>query len=132
MSAGLPGLGLGGLFFIVSALLAPVGQLWRTVRGRGRPGQWRLVWRQFFQAAAMVIGIDLTVRLVYLPIDGASSVLSVSALPLTPIAITSGLLVTVLCVAKLAQLRQRAAKPARPRFSRRLPAGARPEPSPTD
>ena len=34
MSAGLPGLGLGGLFFILSALLAPLLELGRPVRGR--------------------------------------------------------------------------------------------------
>jgi hypothetical protein len=109
MSAGLPGLGLGGLFFIFSALLAPFGELWRTIRGRSRPGEWRIVGRQFAQAVTMVIAIDLTLRLTYvgLSLAGAGDVpsaVSGTVLPLTLIGITSALLVAVLVAAKLAQL----------------------------
>jgi hypothetical protein len=109
MSAGLPGLGLGGLFFIFSALLAPFGELWRTFRGRSRPGEWRIVGRQFAQAVTMVVSIDLTLRLTYvgLSLAGAGDVpsaVSGTVLPLTLIGITSALLVAVLVAAKLAQL----------------------------
>ena len=108
MSAGLPGLGLGGLFFICSALLAPFRELWRAIRGRSRPGEWRVVGRQFAQAVAMVIAIDLTLRLTYvaLSLAGARDVPSAASgtvLPLTLIGITSALLVAVVGGAKLAQ-----------------------------
>jgi hypothetical protein len=126
MSAGLPGLGLGGLFFIVSALLAPFGQLWRTVRGRDLPGEWRVVGRQFAQAATMVIAIDLTLRLVYLAlagvgVGGSRSAVSATVLPLTLIGITSGLLGVVLVLAKLGEVWERLAGDDRPRIPSALP-----------
>jgi hypothetical protein len=126
LSAGLPGLGLGGLFFIVSALLAPFGQLWRMARGRSLPGEWRVVVRQFAQAATMVIAIDLTLRLVYLALAGigdgdAPSAVSATALPLTLIGITSGLLAVVLGLAKLSELWERLARRDRPRIPLALP-----------
>lgn len=112
MSAGLPGLGLGGLFFIFSALLAPVPELWQTLRGRSSLASWRVVGRQFAQAAVMVVAVDLTIRLIYLglsaaghgdpPRAGAGTVL-----PLMLIGITSALLGAVIGVAKLAELTSR-------------------------
>lgn len=89
MSAGMPGLGLGGLFFVLSALLAPFVELGRTARGRSAPGAWRQVGRQFAMAFAMVAAVAWMV-------------------PLKPIGITTALLVTVLLVAKGAQLAMRA------------------------
>ena len=121
MSAGLPGLGLGGLFFIFSALLAPFGELWRVLRGRSRPGAWRVVGRQFAQAVAMVVAIDLTLRLTYvgLALAGAGDVPSAASgtvLPLTLIGITTALLAVVVSGAKLAQLGFRLRTGGRPRL----------------
>jgi len=126
VSAGLPGLGLGGLFFIISALLAPFRQLWLTLRGRSRPGQWRVVGRQFAQALTMVIAIDLTLRLTYgaLSLAGLGdppSGASATVLPLTLIGITSALLLFVLVAAKLAELRVRIAGGGPVRISQVLP-----------
>ena len=53
MTAGIPGIGLGGLFFVISALLMVVVELYRTVRGRSSVARWRFVGRQ----AAMALGI---------------------------------------------------------------------------
>jgi hypothetical protein len=113
VSAGLPGLGLGGLFFIFSALLAPFGQLLRTFRGRSRAGDWTMVGRQFAQAALMVAAIDLALRLAYLGIAAAGlgdtpSAVSATVIPLTLIGITSALLVGVLATAKVADIAVRA------------------------
>jgi hypothetical protein len=109
VSAGLPGLGLGGLFFIFSALLAPFRQLWRTFSGRSRPGEWAMVGRQFAQATVMVAAVDLSLRLAYLGIAAAGlgnppSAVSATVIPLTLIGITSALLVAVLATAKFADL----------------------------
>jgi hypothetical protein len=109
MSAGLPGLGLGGLFFIASALLAPLLELWRTLRGRSSVPAWRTVGRQFAQAVAMIVAVDLALRVALVclsvgglgdppPPDGAT------VLPLAPIAITSAILAAVLIAAKLMDL----------------------------
>jgi hypothetical protein len=126
MSAGLPGLGLGGLFFIFSALLAPFRELWRTIRGRSRPGGWGAVARQFAQAATMVIAIDLTLRLIYagLSLAGRGDVPSAASgtvLPLALIGITAALLAMVVGGAKVAQLGFRLRDGGLPRLPDALP-----------
>lgn len=112
MSAGLPGLGLGGLFFILSALFAPLLELWRTLRGRSSIAAWRLVARQLGQATAMVAAIYVSLRLVYLAISlgglgHAPPVANGSVLPLATVGVTAALMVSVLCAAKLAELTMR-------------------------
>lgn len=57
MPAGLPGTGVGGLFLILSALLMPVVELRRRMRGRTGLGGWRLVGRN----TALAIGIVVVV-----------------------------------------------------------------------
>jgi hypothetical protein len=129
MSAGLPGLGLGGLFFIVSALLAPLPELWRTLRGRSGVAAWRLVGRQFAQAVAMIVAIDLTIRLVYLGLsttglEDAPRADTGTVLPLTLLGITSLLLVAVIGIAKLAELGLRIRTAELPRVPEALPLPA--------
>lgn len=85
MSAGLPGFGLGGIFFIFSALIAVPRELGRTLQGRSSLAAWRTVGRQFAQAAAMVAVVLLVLRA-----------------PLLPIGVTVAVLVVLLTVAKLA------------------------------
>ena len=92
MSVGLPGLGLGGLFFILSALFAPIPELCRTARGRSSAAAWRLVLRQFVQALALVAVVDLMLQLV-----GSGTRIGL-------LGITTALLALVVCAAKLAQL----------------------------
>lgn len=109
MSAGLPGLGLGGLFFIFSALLAPFPELWRTLRGRSDLAAWKAIGRQLAQALAMIVAIDLTLRLTYVALSATGAgdppaADEATVLPLSLIGITTGLLVLVLCGAKLAEL----------------------------
>jgi Na+/melibiose symporter-like transporter len=100
VAAGLPGFGLGGLFFILSALLAPGRELWRTARGRSSLAAWRGVGRQFGQALAMLAVVCLTLALVR---SGTGP-----RVALTPIGLTVALLLSVLLVAKLLSLAQRA------------------------
>lgn len=92
MAAGLPGLGLGGLFFILSALFAPVPELYRTARGRSSAAARRMVLRQFVQAVAMVAVVDLMLQLV-----GSGPRIDL-------LGVTTALLALVVCAAKLAQL----------------------------
>jgi hypothetical protein len=112
MSAGLPGLGLGGLFFVLSALLAPLPELWRTLAGRSSMRAWRQVGRQFAIALAMVAAVELALRgLLFaggLIGGGDPSGRGLIAMPLAPIGITLALLATVLLAAKAAQLALRA------------------------
>lgn len=92
MSAGLPGIGLGGLFFIFSALAAPFPELWRTARGRSSVAAWRAILRQLAQALTMIVAVDLVLGL------------AGSGLRLDLVGITTGILVAVLCAAKAAEI----------------------------
>lgn len=93
MSAGLPGLGLGGLFFVVCALLAPFWELAQAIRGRSSAARWAQTLRQFALAIAMVGAFDLARRAI-----GAD------ALSLRTVAITAAILAAVLVAAKAAEL----------------------------
>jgi hypothetical protein len=109
VSAGLPGLGLGGLFFVLLALLAPFVELIRTARGRSSVAAWRAVGRQFALALTMVAAVELTLRLLYAIADatglaGPLSDRSPTVLALRPIGITLGFLACVLAAAKAMQL----------------------------
>jgi hypothetical protein len=118
MSAGLPGLGLGGLFFVISALLAPAFELGRAARGRSSARAWRQVGRQFALALAMIVAVELALRGLLLAGAGLGAGTDpggqgLTALPLTPIGITTALLLAVLLAAKCAQLGLRAVVRAR-------------------
>jgi hypothetical protein len=107
MAAGLPGTGIGGLFFILSAFFMLVVEIVRTVRGRSSLARWRLVGRQVAIATAMVAAVTASVWAVHgLLFDdsdrargsrgahGASSLLTFS-----PVLITLSVLATVLAAA---------------------------------
>jgi predicted Co/Zn/Cd cation transporter (cation efflux family) len=96
MSAGLPGLGLGGLFFVITALLGPFAELARTVRGQGSVAAWRWRLREFALALAMIVVFELVRRAVSGLISGG--------LELRSVAVTAIVLATVLTAAKLAEL----------------------------
>ncbi len=70
MTPGIPGVSLGGLFFIICALLAPVFELVRTVRGQSSPARWRLVLRQAAMAASIVLVTTATLWLLELIVLG--------------------------------------------------------------
>lgn len=54
MNAGLPGTGLGGLFYVVLGLAMPLVEGYRTLQGRSSPARWRQVSSQFAIALTMV------------------------------------------------------------------------------
>ena len=115
MTVGLPGVGLGGIFYLVSAALMPVRELVRAVR-RDRPARWPLVWRQSAMVAGILgalwltgwlLGLMLATSPVALVTTGraalrpsaAHNVLRVSAL-----ALSLGMLVLVLSSVQIARL----------------------------
>jgi hypothetical protein len=99
MTAGLPGFALGGLFHLISALLAPFVELVRTVQGRTSRRRWLAALRQFVLAAAMFGAMDMTLRVILLiaPLPAGHSI---TVIPWHPIGITLGLLALVLTGAK--------------------------------
>ena len=58
MTPGLPGTGIGGLFYVLSALLMPICELWRRWRGEAG-GRGALVARQFAIAVGAVAAMSL-------------------------------------------------------------------------
>jgi hypothetical protein len=103
MSAGIPGLGLGGLFFVICALLAPFWELAQTVRGRSSAARWAQTLRQFALAVAMVGAFELARRAI-----GAD------ALSLRTVAITAAVLAAILLAAKAADLAASISRRRRP------------------
>jgi len=137
MSAGIPGMGLGGLFFVLSALLAPLLELARVARGTSTPARRRQIARQFAIAIAMIAAVDLTLRGFLLVAAALGSGAFSDAggafvLPLAPIGITGAVLAFVLLIAKsmaVVQGLRRGTQASRPPSSgaRRRPRAARAE-----
>ena len=71
-NAGLPGTGLGGLFYVLLALVMPLAELYRTARGRGSRERWRQAGTQFALACGIVASVAGTAS-VYLTLVGAPS-----------------------------------------------------------
>jgi hypothetical protein len=65
MTAGLPGAGIGGLFFVLSAYFMLVVEIQRTLRGRSSLARWRGVLRNVAIATAMVVAVTAVVWLVH-------------------------------------------------------------------
>jgi len=131
VSAGLPGLGLGGIFFLVSALLAPLVELVRTARGESSLASWLGVGRQFGLAVAMIVAVDGALRLVYLlgsvvGVGDGQRASAIVALPLLPLLVTLSLVALVLAAAKGMDLgvRTRAGEFAWIASAGRLPSGS--------
>ena len=60
MTAGLPGVGIGGIFYLASALLMPVRSLVAVLRGRPDEARWSVALRQAALAAGILGALWLT------------------------------------------------------------------------
>ena len=129
MSAGLPGAGLAGLFFILSALLAVPVELFRTVRGRSSRQAWLVVGRHAALALAMILALELAFAAVSAAADQATGDrVEPRTLPLLPVLLTLAVLVTVLATTKGLELtltrRRSRAEPVEARTDKQEEAGA--------
>jgi hypothetical protein len=120
LSPGLPVIGLGALFCILSGLAAPVIEVGRIARGQSSVPSWRRVGRQFGLAVAMIAALAVTLHLVYALVAGIGSPeLSPGgtvAMPSVLLGMSVGLLAALLAGAKALQLavRTRSAHPPPP------------------
>ena len=62
MFAGLPGIGVGTLFYVLIALCMPVYELYNVARGTSSIARWRRIGRQFFHAISIVLSIMIAER----------------------------------------------------------------------
>jgi hypothetical protein len=84
MFAGLPGFGVGTLFYIVVALWMPIRELERVVRGTSSIARWRLILRQLFYAFGIIVTIMFAERVLMWALGQAGP------RPFSPAALLSG------------------------------------------
>ena len=122
MTAGLPGVGLSGIFFIVSALLMVPLEIARTIRGRSSLARWLSVLRHLAIAISMIVALELMYAALRLCIDelealgvlgshATSAHRGMRLLPFAPVLATLALIACLLLIAKTAELRARRLKP---------------------
>ena len=63
MIAGLPGTGISGLFYILSALWMPIAEFTRFLRGKERHSTWKLVFSQVALAGGILAALSGTAAL---------------------------------------------------------------------
>ena len=63
MFAGLPGIGVGTLFYVLMAVWMPFREIPRVFAGNSSLAQWRLIARQLFYAAGIVATVAFAERL---------------------------------------------------------------------
>ena len=95
-SAGLPGTGLGGLLYIMLALLMPFHELYLTVRGRSSRERWKVVAKQFAIACGILVGVELSFS--WLARAGVVPQVSTGTVMIAPMLLTLGLLLAFLTV----------------------------------
>src|SRR5574339_171244 len=71
MFAGLPGIGVGTLFYVLMAFWMPFRELPRVIRGTSSVAHWKLIARQLFYAMSIVVTVMFAER-VLLWVIGAS------------------------------------------------------------
>jgi hypothetical protein len=89
MTPGLPGAGIGGLFYLLAALFSPVWETVRLLRSNRAPRQWAVVLRLFLLALSIVAAMWLTAWIVAAVFslapraDGGGTASSIAAIPET-------------------------------------------------
>jgi hypothetical protein len=72
MPVGIPGIGIGGLFYVISALLMVVLELYRTIRGKSSLARWRVVGRQAAIAACIILLTVFALWILHLTVPGSA------------------------------------------------------------
>jgi hypothetical protein len=69
MFAGLPGIGVGTLFYILMAVWMPFRELPRVVQGKSSLTAWALILRQLFHSAGILVTVMMAERLLVALLD---------------------------------------------------------------
>jgi len=73
MFAGLPGIGVGTLFYVLMAFWMPVRELPRVIQGTSSLATWKIIVRQMFYAVSIIVTVMFAER-VLLAVLGVSDV----------------------------------------------------------
>ena len=130
MTVGLPGAGIGGLFYLASTLLLPARSLLRRVRGRPDQAPWRRQLHSVLIAAGIIVALWLAGWLLGLVVPDELLVRSGapgtqggramrSVIPMATFAIAVATLVGVLATVEIAHLVQASGWKRTGRSSRR-------------
>ena len=110
MNPGLPGAGIGGLFYVLSALWMPICELWRRRQGDA-PGQWPLVAKQFGIAVGIIAAmsgafwaLDTALLLKHVAAHAAGQAHAIWSLRVSALLVTSCVLTTVLGAVHIVRL----------------------------
>jgi hypothetical protein len=60
MVAGIPGTGIGGLFYLLSVLFMPFREVTKLVRGKSNLKRWKFIVMQFGLASGIIVGFWIT------------------------------------------------------------------------
>lgn len=83
MTPGIPGTGIGGLFYILSALFMPLVEISNRIRFRDRATPWRQITTQFAIASGILVALAVTAWFILPAPAVAPEVETVIALPMT-------------------------------------------------
>jgi hypothetical protein len=124
MAAGMPGTGIGGLFYVACALWMPFHEVYRKVRFPHEPRRWRSVLKHFAIAISVAASL-LLMGWILLPIRGttvggggsgaeSAKLIAMSATALTVLLLAAVLLIVEVTRWKLATNRRPIAIPLPP------------------
>jgi hypothetical protein len=84
VTVGLPGAGIGGMFYLLAALLAPLWEAIRALRKNESPRQWQLVLRLFLLAGLILSGMWVTAWVIGVILTSPSIVREHVGVPVDP------------------------------------------------
>jgi hypothetical protein len=110
MNPGMPGTGIGGLFYVLSALWMPICEVWRRSRGKTSV-RWFLIAKQFAIAVGVVAvmsgvfwALDSALILYHATQHSADQIDAARTLRISAMLMAVGVLVSLLSVVHLARL----------------------------
>ena len=109
MTAGLPGTGIGGLFYLISALLMPLRELFRALIGKGDRARGRMALQQCAIALTILGAVWMTGLLLGLFHVGTklvhhATIAGVRVLYITPVIVAFATLSGVLLAVEIARV----------------------------
>lgn len=109
MTAGLPGTGIGGLFYLISALLMPFREAYRALTGRGDRARGQMAMQQGGMAvtilgAVWVTGLALGVLHIGTRLVHHATVAGIRVLYITPVLVAFATLSGVLLAVEIARV----------------------------